>query len=103
MTFLINDYLSYPTNTLYVIKNVEAVPAPAFTFCPKPSTIDPLPQAIEKPKMQPGKRDAIYMEKFQTMSVSLRQVIHKSPRWWLEEANTSTTNGETIIHLKEGM
>ncbi|CAG0887400.1 unnamed protein product [Darwinula stevensoni] len=34
---LVDEYQSFPTNTLHMIDNVNTVPPPAFTICPKPS------------------------------------------------------------------
>ncbi|CAG0887406.1 unnamed protein product, partial [Darwinula stevensoni] len=34
---MIDEYLSFPTNTLYMTDYIGSIPAPAFTICPRPS------------------------------------------------------------------
>ncbi|CAG0898104.1 unnamed protein product [Darwinula stevensoni] len=97
---LIEEYQSLPTNTVYVIEDVEMIPAPAFTFCPKPSTLGRFPDyLIMSTQWRLELKTSTYIEKFQNISIPLLRLFEVAPKGWLRVANESIINGETIFQL----
>ncbi|CAG0886449.1 unnamed protein product [Darwinula stevensoni] len=101
---LIEEYLSFPTNTLYVIEDVEKIPTPAFTFCPKPSVKSRFPPNLNSSyKVDAFLGGTTFAEKFKQLAITLHQLIrapHNSD--WLDDFESSTVNGETIRSLSSG-
>ena len=93
---MIDEYLSFPTNTLYVINNVITVPPPAFTICPKPSL-----------KASSDRRTGATSDQlaaFMNASVSLTDLVKLIPTdaTPLSLPNRSFSGRETIIPLENG-
>ena len=86
---MMDEYLSFPTNTLYTIDEVDKVPAPAFTICPRPS-VKAFPSLPQTPTFQ----------EFMDSSLSLKDVVSdilgNNPFW-----NYSTVNNESIIEISD--
>ncbi|CAG0907502.1 unnamed protein product, partial [Darwinula stevensoni] len=91
---LVDEYESFPTNTLYKIENVNTVPPPAFTICPKPSL-----KASEE-RMTGGKIDQL--EEFAKVTVPLTDLVRLIPTNSkpANPPNGSFTSQETIIPLE---
>ena len=96
---LVDEYMLFPTNTLYEIRNVEYVPSPAFTICPKPSL--KFSGSLLESHMTKGSMTA---EHFQNNSISLIDVVVEDPFRFLQDFDiyvknkmvNSSRNGEKI-------
>ena len=101
---LIEEYLLFPTVTLYVKEEYGKIPAPAFTFCPRPSVTTPIPPGINAdPQIEAFLNGSTFAEAFNKVSVSLHQVIVEAPNNdWLDIEHNVTVNGETIMNLRSG-
>ncbi|CAG0899572.1 unnamed protein product [Darwinula stevensoni] len=101
---LIEEYLSFPTNTLYLIEDVEEIPAPAFTLCPKPSVMSRFPPNLSSSyEVDAFLGGTTFAEKFKELTITLHQVIHAAPNYdWLDYLESSTKHGETIRSLVSG-
>ena len=82
---MVEEYLSFPTNTLYVIDEDNEITTPAFTICPRPSV-----KATITPQQE------TYIQNFQNASISFLDVVKYAFAidWVL--VNESASNGETI-------
>ncbi|CAG0885161.1 unnamed protein product [Darwinula stevensoni] len=88
---MLEEYQSFPTNTLYKIDDVEAVSAPAFTVCPKPSV-----------KSSLANRKDLGFNASQNASVSLGEIVWFDNLRLQRPQNKSSANGETIIQISDG-
>ncbi|CAG0897749.1 unnamed protein product [Darwinula stevensoni] len=88
---LIDDYVSSTTTTSHIAKIVDKIPAPAFTFCPKPSL---------KSSFQGNSNNRFSALK--NASVSLTEFISHAPFEGLNFTSVSSANGETIFLLVNG-
>ncbi|CAG0900377.1 unnamed protein product [Darwinula stevensoni] len=103
VVLLVEEYLSFPTNTLYVIEDVEEIPAPAFTFCPKPSVTSRFPPSLNSSyEVEAFLGGATFVEKFKKHAISLEFMIHTFTNDWMLYLVQSTVNGETIKPLYLG-
>ena len=92
---LVEEYLSFPTNTLYTKDEAERLEPPAFTFCPVPS-IKAFAAWDEKAGLK-GFQDYL------NASVAFEAFVLQSPYIGsVMKANISTVNGEITRHLADG-
>ncbi|CAG0883166.1 unnamed protein product [Darwinula stevensoni] len=88
---LIDDYLSSTTTTSHIAKIVDKIPAPAFTFCPKPTL---------KASFKGSANNQFSALK--NASVSLTEFISHAPFEGLNFTSVSSANGETTFVLVNG-
>ncbi|CAG0900262.1 unnamed protein product [Darwinula stevensoni] len=88
---MLEEYQSFPTNTLYQMDDVEGVSAPAFTVCPKPSV-----------KSSLANRKDLGFNMSQSASVSLEEIVWFETLPFRRLQNRSSANGETIIQISDG-
>ena len=107
---MVEEYLSFPTITLYAIEDVEKLPSPAFTICPKPSVSSSFEIAWNPQQNRwLGMKDAISLEQFKNISVSFRDVVLNHDEVFSDYSTisketgmeNSSRNGETIHVLRE--
>ena len=99
---LIEEYLSFPTNTLYLIKYVDEVESPAFTFCPKPpvrhSSI-PVMDPYEFLKWNMEEKITI-AENFKNASVSFWNVLKYGPDVYLKPTDDLPPNDVELVECE---
>ncbi|CAG0893853.1 unnamed protein product [Darwinula stevensoni] len=98
---LVEEYASFPTNTLYVIEDTETVRAPAFTICPKPSARANSKFSLETWKDEKTAKQSTIAEKFNDIFIPFEDLIKIDPLFKSWIRNTSTMNGETIMTLSQ--
>ena len=109
---LVYEYLSHPASTLFVMKDMDFVPAPAFTFCPRPSlSSNALGRQSGSSSVNPFliMPNSTVTDSFKKLALSMEELFLQVDDyfinvndWIFEVENTSTINGETIMHLANG-
>ena len=82
---MLDEYLSFPIDTVYKVEEVNELANPAFTICPRPSVKYPF-----KPNYFRNVRD------FKNISVSFQDVVTEAFWKYYGKVNETTINGETI-------
>ena len=96
---LVEEYASFPTNTLYVIEDKEMVSAPAFTICPKPSARASSKISLDLLKDGKAAKQWTIAENFNDIAPLFKDLIKIDPPFESWIRNASIINGETIMAL----
>ena len=94
---IVEEYQSFPTNTLYTAEDVTSIDPPAFTVCPKPSLNTSVGDWEKRSKY-------LYFKNFKDYSVSLFDFVERAPIRAKpgDSMNGSTADRESIIPLPNG-
>ncbi|CAG0899127.1 unnamed protein product [Darwinula stevensoni] len=95
VTLQVEEYASFPTNTLYTMNEGAGTRAPAFTFCPKPSVKAAFAGDVDSVIA----KGSTIAEEFRNVSVPLRDMVLEAPSPGMSFEGNSTVNGETTYHI----